>query len=515
MRTPLSALDGKSFDVVVIGAGVNGSSAAQHLAAAGFSTLLVDKGDFASGSSSRSTRLLHCGLRYLAPGASMWEFVLHPDKLMVALRMAKQGMESRAQMVEATGERTRALKFCFPIYADGPYSGWQVDLAFRLLTALGPKSVPLDYRRLDRAEVSRTPLVQWLRAPETLRSVAMFREYQFEWPERICMDAVLDAERLGASVRNYTSAAKLDKRSDGWGVALKDTLDGTGAAVTAKVVLNMAGIWIDQVNASAGVPGVKRKILGTKGVHIMIRLPPECQDYGIATLNRVREPFYCVPWRGMHYIGPTETVYEGNVDDIRPEDADIDFIVSEANHLLPALNLKRSDILFTWAGVRPLGADPAYPKGKRSREVHDLAAEGMPNVLAMTAGPVMTHRSAGQAMTEAVAQRLKPSRAPQPISYAARRYADDPASPSLLNDHPTVKLAHLRQAAAGEHVTNLADILFRRTGAGWTASMGYGAAEKAAEAVADLMGWSPAQVQQEARKYRAYLESQHRTGQLA
>src|SRR5207245_6003992 len=79
MRPSLSELDGKSFDVVVIGAGVNGASAAQHLAAAGYATLLVDKGDYASGSSSHSTRLLHCGLRYLAPGKSLLEFVRHPS----------------------------------------------------------------------------------------------------------------------------------------------------------------------------------------------------------------------------------------------------------------------------------------------------------------------------------------------------------------------------------------------------------------------------------------------------
>ena len=81
MREALSTLSGRSFDVAVIGAGVNGASAAQHLAAAGYDVLLVEKGDFASGSSSRSSRLLHCGLRYLAPGDSMWEFVASPKKL--------------------------------------------------------------------------------------------------------------------------------------------------------------------------------------------------------------------------------------------------------------------------------------------------------------------------------------------------------------------------------------------------------------------------------------------------
>jgi len=100
-----------------------------------------------------------------------------------------------------------------------------------------------------------------------------------------------------------------------------------------------------------------------------------------------------VPWRGMHYFGPTETVYDGNIDDIRPEEEEIEFLRAEANYLLPGLALKRSDILFAWAGVRPLTWDPTLPDGKRSREVHDLKSEGLPGVYAMTAGPIMTHRS--------------------------------------------------------------------------------------------------------------------------
>jgi glycerol-3-phosphate dehydrogenase len=99
VRPPFTKLDGENFDLAIVGAGVNGASAAQHLSAVGYSVLLVDEGDFASGSSNRSSRLLHCGLRYLAPGSSIWEFVRHPGLLAVAVRMAKQAMECRAQLV--------------------------------------------------------------------------------------------------------------------------------------------------------------------------------------------------------------------------------------------------------------------------------------------------------------------------------------------------------------------------------------------------------------------------------
>ena len=229
------------------------------------------------------------------------------------------------------------------------------------------------------------PLVGRLRDWDRLQSIGAFTEYQFEWPERLCVDAVLDAERLGATVRNYTAATKLTRRNEAWEIELSDVDTGGTATIETKLVLNMAGIWIDKVNGASGAPR-PRKVLGTKGIHIMLQLPPECADNGIVTFNRKNEPLYCIPWRGMHYFGPTETVYEGNLDDIRAEDEEIDGLLAESNHLLPGLKLERTDILFTWAGVRPLSYDPALPMGKRSRDVHDLAGSGMPDVYAMTAG---------------------------------------------------------------------------------------------------------------------------------
>jgi glycerol-3-phosphate dehydrogenase len=502
-------LNGKSFDVAVIGAGVNGASAAQHLAAAGYDVLLVDKGDFASGSSSRSSRLLHCGLRYLAPGESIWEFVRSPNKLRIALRMARQAMECRAQLVETAPERTRKASFCFPIYAGGAYASWQVSLAFRLLEHLGPASVPLGYRRIGPAQIPEVPLARWLRDRDKLLGLAMFDEYRFEWPERICLDAVLDARRMGAVARNYTAATAMNREADGWAISLVDQLRlGDAAEVRAKIVLNTAGIWIDRVNAAAGGKG-PRHITGTKGAHIVVRLPPECADYGIATINRENEPFYCFPWRGLHFFGPTETLYEGDPDDVRATDDEIDWLIAETNHMLPALQLKREHVMLTWAGVRPLGADPRFPKGKRSREIHDLAVDGLPNVYAMTAGPIMTHRSAGVELTALVRSKLAPSRQPRTISYAARIFPENQNSPPLLDDDTSIKLADLKFAAEHESPASLVDLMFRRVGVGWSASMGYDAAEKAAQAAAPEMGWDFARIEAEVRRYHRYLERFH------
>lgn len=511
-RQALGQLDGKDFDVAVVGAGLNGVSAAQHLAADGYSVLLVDKGDFCSGSSSRSSRMLSCGIRYLAPGTTMGEFFKKPHTLLAALKMARQAMRMRSQFVNETGERVRPLQFAFPIYDSDPYKPWQVRLAFKTLEWLGPGDVPIDFRIAPRAEAARLPLISWMRDHEHMIGAGLFREYHFDWPERVAMDTVLDAERLGAVVRNYTPVTGLRRETDGrWRLTLADGIgNGAEAAVHAKVVLNMAGIWIDQVNGLAGATA-GRKICGTKGVHIAVRLPPECKYRGVMGHNREHEHLYCFPWRDLHYFGPTETLYDGDIDDIYATDDDIDWLLAEVNYLFPSINLKRGDILFSWAGVRPLTYDPRYPKGARDRVVHDLGTEGMPNVLAMTAGPIMTHRSAGAELLAAVKGRIQPSGAARPISYAARRFPENQNSPPLLNHWTDAKLSDVKHVAETEYPVTLVDVI-RRVGAQWTATMAHEGAEAAARAAAPALGWDETRIAREVDAYHQYLARTHRVG---
>jgi glycerol-3-phosphate dehydrogenase len=486
MRSSLADLEGRDFDVAVVGAGINGSSAAQHLAAAGYRVLLVDKGDFASGASSRSSRLLHCGLRYLAPGRSMFDFVRHPSRLAVALRMARLAMQARAEFVKTSPERAKPIRLHFPIYRNGPYSGWQVDLAFSILNRFGDAAVPLDYERIGPDEAKRTPLVSGLRDMDDLASVAAFREYQFEWPERIALDAIADAERMGASSRNYTKARMASHEAgQGWSVELTDMLEQTPpVTVRAKMVLNLAGVWIDDVLQDAR-RGAGRKIFGTKGAHVVVQLAPECRDLGIATLNSLGLPFYCIPWRGMHYFGPTETPYEGDHDRVTVTADEVAFLLGEANRLLPSLKLTSEDGIMTWAGVRPLTYDEAVPFGNRSRVIHDLDAEGLPDALAMTAGPVMTHRSAGRELTERVGRRVRPSGPPARANYAASAAASSDI----------------------EQATSLSDLLFRRRGVGWSGPPSPDDLDAAGAELGAALGWDDPRRAREIAGFLAEWES--------
>lgn len=136
------------------------------------------------------------------------------------------------------------------------------------------------------------------------------------------------------------------REGDGWSLELTDTLPGgTGSRVSvrARKVLNMAGIWIDKVNSTA-VNGAKRRIMGTKGVHIMVQMPPECARQAVHTFNRLKEGYSCIPFRGMHVIGPTETLFDGDPDDIKPLDDEIDFLIAETNYIFPSINLTRDHV---------------------------------------------------------------------------------------------------------------------------------------------------------------------------
>ncbi|MCA0025724.1 FAD-dependent oxidoreductase [Mesorhizobium sp. B263B1A] len=499
MRLSLDELSGSVFDVAIVGAGINGAETARCLSAAGYSVLLVDKSDFAAGASGRSSRLLHCGLRYLAPGKSVWEFVRQPQRFLTACRMARAAMQSRAQFVRDTPDRIRSMRFCFPVYRGGPYSGWQIDAAFRILKSLGGREVPLNYRRLSGAEVGQMPLLQHLRDKQALQSVAMFDEYQFDWPERVVVDAVLEAQRLGASVRNYTEVTHAAQQGDLWQLELGDTLDAAARPVhvVARSVFNMGGIWIDRINARVEAGRIGRRITGTKGVHIVVRLPPECSRFGIATLNRLNEGLYCIPWRGLHYFGPTETLYDGDPDDIHPTEEDFEFLLGEANHLLPTLDIRRSDILYGWAGVRPLTYDPAQPMGARSRQLHDFGPEGAPNLFAMTAGPIMSHRSAGQLALTALGKGLAPSRPSQQPDFASRSVPRETGNSSRED-----KLSIMQRGVESEHAETIDDLLVRRSGLVWNDDPLGEDVDLAAEVLAKARSWSAQRKRQEAASAR-------------
>jgi glycerol-3-phosphate dehydrogenase len=494
MRPLLASLDGQAFDVGVIGGGINGTAAAQRLAAAGYRVVLFDKGDFGSGASGRSSRMLHCGLRYLAPGTSLADLLRQPKRALAGIARAREALAARADFVATTPHRTRAFTCFMPIYRDGAYPGWQVDLAFLALGLMNPGSrVGLDYRRIGAAEAGRNPLLRFLRNAEQLASVARFREYLFDWPERICVDAALAAERMGAVIRNYASVTDLTRRNDStWGLTVRDELQPQQTArVGARIVLNLSGVWIDAVNRAANsIPAPPQKVMAMKGTHILVRLPPGCADAGLIMTDRMGAPFFCVPAPGgLHAIGLTDRRHDTEPDDVRPAEPEILAMLEEARHQLPGLGLRRTDIIAAWSGLCPYTFSPAAPIGKRTRDTHDLAADGLPGVLAVTGGSLRTHRMVAAELEAEIRRRFPPSRPPRRDGY--RETSDT-----------------LRDAITIEHSVTLVDLLFRRLDRGWSALEQPDQADATAATAAEILDWDATRRANEAENYRATLRDQ-------
>ena len=506
MRSPLTHLGEQLFDVTIIGGGINGASAAQHAAAEGYSVLLIDKGDFGSGATGRSSRLLHCGLRYFETSGPLLSFLYHPLRSATALRMARQAMQARRELVKTAPERTRAMTFLVPIFEDDHHAPWHMDLAFKVLASLAPRDVPLNYERLSPSQAVKNPLISRMAKRDRLQAVAAFTEYQIDWPERLCMDAILDAERMGAVARNYTQAELSARRDELWTIRLTDQLNPHETVeVRSKTILNMAGIWIDQVLQTSEAPAPKLTF-GTKGAHLVVQLPPECRDFGLVTKNSLGEPFYCIPWGETHYIGPTETPFEGDRDSVFADKHDVEFLLQETAGILPGLQIGREQILSTWAGVRPLTYDSALPKGKRSRELHDLSANGLDGILAMTGGPVMSHRSAGREISAQLKSLLQPSSPARQVSYRPYEFRDNTNSPPLLADEPAIRIAHIRDCVREQHARTLTDVLYRRTGLGWKRSFRDPEIALAAEAMASELNWTSAERDAEVLRFKNEIQ---------
>ncbi|OAN70961.1 glycerol-3-phosphate dehydrogenase [Sulfitobacter sp. EhC04] len=476
------------FDVVVVGGGVNGTAALRELAGAGYKVLLVEAEDLGSGASGRSSRMLHCGLRYLEGPDPIRNAIRHPIRFARALHMARDAMQARAELAQDETVGTRAIELSFPIWRDGPFPRWQLDAGLRLLRLIGPSGVPLDVKSRDADAAGTHPIGRHLRDQDALRGMVSFREYLFTEPERLCIDNALDAELHGAELRLMTRAELRGRDVAGlWRLGL----EGPGSITEARalVVLNLAGSWADGL-ADFG----KRLVRGTKGAHIIVRLPEGFADRGIATMHRGGHPFYGLPLgQDRFYFGPTETPFEGDARNVHADRDDLAFLLGEANHLLPGLGLTEKHVEQCWAGVRPLTEDASRPMGARERRVHDLAPQGFENVLAMTAGPVMSLRSAGRRMLSEVVARIGPPKARATISLGQTTQAP--------TDAEALAVTH-------EHAPDLYAVLARRTGAVWSGMVSREDAARTADTLAPLFGWSAVRKASEIEAFLARQETE-------
>jgi glycerol-3-phosphate dehydrogenase len=341
-RAALAALGGEPFDVLVIGGGINGAGIARDAAMRGLRTAVVERADLASGTSSRSSKLIHGGLRYLEQG--------HVGLVLEAVR-------ERERLRRLAPHLVRPQEFVFPIYRGGPVGRLTLAAGLWAYDVLAGLRNVRRHRMLGRAAIEV--------AEPALRRDGLLGAGQY-WDcrtddARLVLETALAAAAEGAVVVSYAGVAGFVKE-DGRivGARVVDRLGGGEVVARARVVVNAAGPWVDRVAAlDAPVPPRLRL---TKGVHVVVRR--ERVGHGAAVVLHAvadRRVMFAIPWGEHSVIGTTDTDHPGGPDvppTVEPED--VTYLLETVNHYFPDAQLRPADVVSAFAGLRPLVA----PRGK-------------------------------------------------------------------------------------------------------------------------------------------------------
>jgi glycerol-3-phosphate dehydrogenase len=421
----LESLGERPFDLIVVGAGINGAGIARDAAMRGMRTLLVDKSDISSGTTQWATRLIHGGLRYLE------YYELH---------LVRESLGEREKLFHIAPHLVKPRRFVVPIYERSKRGPRLIRLGMIAYDVLSyDKSVP-NHRMLSREQtLEQYPGLN----PEGLLGAATYYDGQAEYAERIAVENAISAAQHGATVITYAEVKRLLSQGGGngalprvVGVEFEDRLGGGGTyQVRAPVTVNVAGPWVDRVLSGTGAFGFTgdpttgveegRMIGGTKGSHIVVDPFPGAptEDAIYVEARKDGRPYFIVPWNGRYLIGTTDLRYEGDLDYVSADDDEIDYLIEETNAVVPEANLTREDVLFTYSGVRPLPYAPAGAEGSitRSHVVFDHArgksvaggrikvagsaprAEGL---ISIVGGKLTTYRNLGRQTVDIVYKKL-------------------------------------------------------------------------------------------------------------
>ena len=383
----------QQFDVVIIGAGINGAGIARDAAMRGLSVLLVDKSDIGTGTTSASTRLIHGGLRYL----EHYEFGL-----------VRESLRERETLLKIAPHLVRPLPITIPIYKHSRRGRATIRagmIAYDLLS-IG-KSLPR-HRMLSCGEtLKQSPGLN----PEGLLGSALYFDAQVEFPERLVLENVLAARGHGAEVLTYTPVTNF--RGEGDSVSgVEFVSEGLSQFARAAVVINAAGPWVDRLLERAPVQS-PRLIGGTKGSHMVVSPFPGAPTTAIYIEARSdRRPFFIIPWNGKYLIGTTDVRFEDDPDEVRSEPWEIDYLLSETNLAFPSAQLTRERILFTYAGVRPLARTDDKDEQSITRRHFICEHSQLKNLLSIVGGKLTTYRSLAEECVDLIFRKLGRSSPP-------------------------------------------------------------------------------------------------------
>jgi len=385
--TALEMLASDTFDVLVIGGGITGAGVARDAAMRGLSVALVEASDFASGTSSRSSRLIHGGVRYLEHGQ---------------LHMVFESCRERRILATIAPHLVRPLQFIWPVYEKARIRKWKLRAGLFLYDALALG------RNLGRHRMLTMQILTALE-PELrqmgLTGGALYFDAATD-DVRLTLANVLAARDAGAVVVNHLTVHDLLMTSDGvCGARGVDMRSGFDVEINARTVVNAAGPWSDAIRRMAE-PQAHRAVRGTKGVHVAVPRDRLRHNGALTLLSPIDgRVMFVLPAGAFSIIGTTDTEYDGRPDKVRPTTSDITYLLRSANAFFPGAHLLAGDIVAAWAGVRPLVASGDRNPDAVSRE-HAIGWT-VPGLLSVTGGKLTTYRAMAAEVLDTIARRLR------------------------------------------------------------------------------------------------------------
>lgn len=489
------------YDVIIVGAGINGAGIARDAALRGLKVLLVDKGDIGGGTSAASTRLIHGGLRYL----EQFEFGL-----------VRESLRERETLLKIAPHLVRPLAITIPIYKQsrrGPLTIRAGMIGYDLLS--WGKSLPGHRMQSAGTTLKQLPGLN----PKDLLGSAVYYDAQVEFAERLVLENVLAAVEAGAEVCTYTRVEKLGTTEGRvTGVLVEGDFKNE---IKADFVVNAAGPWVDQLLESN-----ERLIGGTKGSHIVVAPfagAPETAIYLEAASDG--RPFFVIPWNANYLIGTTDVRFEDDPDRVCSELWEVDYLLAETNRAFPAAGLTRERVLYTYSGVRPLPFTRNEDEQNITRRHFLRQHPRFKNLISVVGGKLTTYRSLAAECVDKIlrSSHSKTDEVPFP---GAVDLADNPSNPrdrllrvygsrakqvvelaKKLGEENTFS-AEIVFAFEQEFAKTLADCFLRRMMIGLNADRGLGEIQAAADVGKRLLGWTEERAVREVESYREEISRQ-------
>ena len=371
MQRDFSSLSNPVFDMLVIGGGATGAAIAWDATLRGLNVAIIDKSDFSAATSAASSKLIHGGLRYLANGE---------------IGLVREGLRERRVWGRIATHLVQPLPFVLPTYAPLMQSKWIMGLG---LTAYDLLAFDAN-RKIDPAQ--SMPRHRALTAAQTLGLAPglardgltggyIYHDGQMLSPERLCLSMIRSALAGGAVAVNYARADAFDRDQNGMhAVTVRDMRGRSKTTLRCKTVVNAAGPWADFVMQAASPAPAPKQIKRSKGIHFVTH---DVTNGTAMAFPLENEHLFVLPWQGRTLFATTDTGFTKDPDTVHPDSDDIAALLKKVQTALPRLGLTRNDIIYAYAGLRPLVADagdaPDQTYGmSRGAEIVDHARLGGP-----------------------------------------------------------------------------------------------------------------------------------------